>query len=45
MPFIFTSTYQSHIFSEMVTQWSEVYAVLTDGKNIQAGRSKKVNSP
>ena len=30
---------------QTTAQWSEVYAVLTDGKNIQAGRSKKVNSP
>ena len=28
-----------------IAQWSEVYAVLTDGKNIQAGSSKKVKSP
>ena len=28
-----------------LSHWSEVYAVLTDGKNIEAGSSKKVKIP
>ena len=33
-----------HVYGDdyTVSQWLEVYAVLTDGKNIQAGISKKV---
>ena len=32
-------------FGTNFAQWSEVYAVLTGGKNIETGSSKKVKSP